>query len=368
MRRVSDIDEILKIIENETEVYIVGAGKDGKSVCKKLLSYGLQIEKFIDEDRKKEGELIEGIEVILPENIKESHRKRNFLLCIGELSFYSDEYIESVSICQQIINKGEIIVVDRSIAIYNRFIEDCLLYDIDLSCSTIKLNDLYIPNFLQASESVRKVFIAECNDLIMPPIFNDYTMIDEGPYEIDKVQVEPEDIVIDAGANLGLFTAYAACYGKKVYAFEPIPKTLELLNMTQKLYGNKINIIKKALSNRTATVKMTDIEYFGQNRICRYIFDQKRRNVDVDAITLDSFVENFAIPRIDFIKADIEGEERNMLLGATKVLQKFAPKLAICTYHNNDDPEILERIIKKANSKYKVIHKFKKLYAYVTVE
>jgi hypothetical protein len=76
-------------------------------------------------------------------------------------------------------------------------------------------------------------------------------------------------------------------------------------------------------------------------------------------------VEENNISRIDFIKSDIEGAERDMLRGATKVLQKFAPKLAICTYHLPDDPQVLEQIIKEANPDYRVVHISKKLFAAV---
>jgi hypothetical protein len=62
---------------------------------------------------------------------------------------------------------------------------------------------------------------------------------------------------------------------------------------------------------------------------------------------------------------DIKGAERDMLRGATNVLKTFAPKLAICTYHLPDDPEVLEQIIKEANPKYKVVHIRKKLFAAV---
>ena len=85
----------------------------------------------------------------------------------------------------------------------------------------------------------------------------------------------------------------------------------------------------------------------------------------IHCVKLDQWVNENQITQIDFIKADIEGAERYMLSGATEVLRKFAPKLSICTYHLPDDPQVLEKIIIKANPKYKVIHTVKKLYAYV---
>jgi FkbM family methyltransferase len=51
----------------------------------------------------------------------------------------------------------------------------------------------------------------------------------------------------------------------------------------------------------------------------------------IKIITIDKFVEENNLERVDFIKADIEGAERDMLRGATNVLKTFAPKLAICT-------------------------------------
>jgi hypothetical protein len=71
------------------------------------------------------------------------------------------------------------------------------------------------------------------------------------------------------------------------------------------------------------------------------------------------------LEKIDFIKADIEGAERDMIKGAYNVLNEFAPKLALCTYHLPDDPVVMERLIKDANPKYKVVHIHKKLFACV---
>jgi hypothetical protein len=79
--------------------------------------------------------------------------------------------------------------------------------------------------------------------------------------------------------------------------------------------------------------------------------------------TLDNFIHEQNLKKVDFIKSDIEGAERDMLKGARTVLKEFAPKLALCTYHLPDDPDVMEALIKDANPNYKVVHINKKLFA-----
>lgn len=85
----------------------------------------------------------------------------------------------------------------------------------------------------------------------------------------------------------------------------------------------------------------------------------------MDAVTVDKFVQDNGLQRVDFIKADIEGAERNMLMGAQKTLREYAPKLAICTYHLPDDKEVLTELILQANPDYVIEYQWEKLYAYV---
>lgn len=80
---------------------------------------------------------------------------------------------------------------------------------------------------------------------------------------------------------------------------------------------------------------------------------------------MDAFVEKQGLERVDFIKADIEGYERKLLMGAQETLKRFAPKLALCTYHLPDDPEVLAGLIRQANPRYKIVQKRAKLYASV---
>lgn len=188
----------------------------------------------------------------------------------------------------------------------------------------------------------------------------------EGTYgylnnEID-VTVKEGDIVIDAGAWIGDFSAYASVKGAKVYAFEPFPETIEYLKNTQILNSN-IKIIKKGLSNKNG---QTFMSINRSNPGGNYLSEENEHSEKVEITSLDEFVKEHNINRINFIKADIEGHERFILMGAQSVLKNFAPKLAICTYHLPDDPQVIAKIIKESNPNYKIVQKRKKLYAMVT--
>lgn len=87
--------------------------------------------------------------------------------------------------------------------------------------------------------------------------------------------------------------------------------------------------------------------------------------IEVPTITIDAFVKLRGLKSVDFIKADIEGAERDMLKGAFQTLKDYAPKLSLCTYHLPDDKEVLTKLILEANPNYVIEYKWLKLYAYV---
>ena len=64
---------------------------------------------------------------------------------------------------------------------------------------------------------------------------------------------------------------------------------------------------------------------------------QNKQDATFQTISIDEFVEQNKIPKIDFIKLDIEGAELNALKGGAKSIKKFRPKLAICLYHSYAD-------------------------------
>lgn len=195
------------------------------------------------------------------------------------------------------------------------------------------------------------------------------SMLGEGPYglvnEKVNVTVETGDIVIDAGSCCGSFSAYASAKGAEcIYAFEPVAENFVYVEKTAKLNKNIIPINKGLSDENTSRDIFIDPEHYSGSS---FLEEMKPgiSGTQVETVRLDDFVRENNLPRVDFIKADIEGFERHMLAGAQETLARFAPKLALCTYHLPDDPEVMAKLILQANPKYNIVQKRMKLFASV---
>ena len=188
----------------------------------------------------------------------------------------------------------------------------------------------------------------------------------EGSYENKGVHLQNKDVVVDVGANIGLFSVYAADKvgrGGRVIAFEPIEKTRGLLEKNASVNGFSqiVSIHPYALgeTKREVIFSVND-EVLGDSST----EEKDGRQEVVQQYTLDKFVEDKNLNDVNFIKADIEGMEREMLKGAEKTIKKFKPKLAICIYHLPDDPEIIKKMVKEFVPEYKIYKTKTKLFAW----
>lgn len=221
--------------------------------------------------------------------------------------------------------------------------------------------------FPESDPILQSNVVGELNDIVLPSVLNEYKYLCEGPYEFGDVRLRPGDVVIDGGANVGLFSGVAAAKGCRVYAFEPTPMTLGYLKKNLSFYASA-SVCPYALCEKPKKIAFNinaDLEAnasLGSNSILGR--GDAFKPIEVDGISLDAFVDKEGLETVDFIKADIEGAERLMLRGAQRTLARFAPRLALCTYHLPDDPEVMERLILEANPNYRIVHKWSKLYAW----
>ncbi|MFN8284212.1 MAG: FkbM family methyltransferase [Chitinophagales bacterium] len=127
-------------------------------------------------------------------------------------------------------------------------------------------------------------------------------------------------VVLDIGAAEGNFALEIIEDIKHLYLFEPDPKWIPALEATYQPWKEKVTIINKFVSNYN----------------------------DDNCVSLDVVLKGV---QVDFIKMDVEGYERSILDGAQELLKQKGIKLSICTYHHNEDYDLLQQLLEKYHFK-----------------
>ncbi len=166
--------------------------------------------------------------------------------------------------------------------------------------------------------------------------------------------VRKGDWVIDVGAHVGVFTDRALRLGaEKVFMVEPDPINVECLrrNFSKELaLGRVILIAEGAWSKKGSMDLNTGVANSGTGSMMYK--EAGSRTVSVPVRPIDDMVAEYKAPRIDFIKMDIEGAEREALKGAAATLKRWRPRMALDSYHLPDDAVVLPQVIFAANADY----------------
>jgi FkbM family methyltransferase len=138
-----------------------------------------------------------------------------------------------------------------------------------------------------------------------------------------KKIVMPGQIVVDVGANIGIYSVVLAKWvGKQghVFAFEPAPDNIKLLRKTIKLNQfDNITITQKAISNKPGIASFYLVDGISSHSLMDY--GKSIDKIDVEVETLDNFFQDYEKP-IDFIKIDAEGYDFKVILGMQNIISK----------------------------------------------
>jgi FkbM family methyltransferase len=152
------------------------------------------------------------------------------------------------------------------------------------------------------------------------------------PWETRFVErvTKPGFVFFDVGANIGYFTLLSAKRmgaGCQVHSFEPSSEEFAKLSRNVRLNRfSMIHLNQLAVSDVPGKVYMTETRSAGTTRIAT---KTDTPAIEVQAVSLDSYVETLGISRLDMIKVDIEGAEYKFLLGAFRTLKRFRPLMII---------------------------------------
>lgn len=188
-----------------------------------------------------------------------------------------------------------------------------------------------------------------------------YPIVDDFNYYQHFYKVSPGDIVIDAGANCGhLSVFFSKLVGQngKIFAFEPDKFNIERIHKNiglNKDLTDNITIQDLLLWDKNEWIDFYEAGTVGSSAIW---MPDGEHLVKKQAVTIDDWVNNNKIQKLDFIKMDIEGAEIEALDGCVETIKTLQPNFAIASYHivNGEKTYIkVEAFFKKMNYPFKTV-------------
>ena len=156
-------------------------------------------------------------------------------------------------------------------------------------------------------------------------------------YRPRDVRLEPGECVLDVGGFDGdsaVDYARELGEGARVHAFEPMESNFRELEarLARDPVGAQVTPWRLAAWNERTTLALSSDEpHPMQFRV------HPEGDTRVPALPLDDWASENAIERVDWIKMDVEGAEREALEGAARTIAAQRCKLAISLYHRPDD-------------------------------
>jgi FkbM family methyltransferase len=162
------------------------------------------------------------------------------------------------------------------------------------------------------------------------PYFSNLAAFQAHNHQLERMALRlPKNATcLDVGSNIGLtaLTLAEAVPGGRVYAFEPSAWNAKYLRENISRNGvSNITFTEAAVGDKAGTVSF-HLTTLGANSTVLRASPEAAHNVSrIPLITLDSWAAGNSIQRIDFIKIDVEGYERQVLIGAADTLVSRRP-------------------------------------------
>ena len=169
------------------------------------------------------------------------------------------------------------------------------------------------------------------------------------------------EIFVDAGAYVGdsleRFIWSVNGVFREIHAFEPgkvqfnaMVKRVARLSEEWAFASQKVVLNNKALTAHNGNIRLSNASYLIQSSIVNGVSDGQS-TIEIEGITLDSY---FNGGNVSLIKVDVEGSEKLFLEGASEVIKKSRPRIALSVYHFPTDIFELPKTVLQINPEYQL--------------
>ena len=188
-----------------------------------------------------------------------------------------------------------------------------------------------LPKYTRSIAVGTSRYIIESDDYYLTGIPDEF---DPDLCRIFRALVEPDDIVVDVGANLGLTSILFSQLSSRVFAFEPSPSTYELA--VRNLAANDVSNVEVfnlalGIEHSAATIRFNPLDRAGAF-ISAESFESEHVSEEIQIIRFDDFVTGMDIyPSV--IKIDTEGFDLDVVMGAKEYLRERQPIVIVELNH-----------------------------------
>ena len=333
----TDLWHYLASSERPIVMYGMGNGADKIiAVCEK---YGIEISDFFASDGFVRGHSFHGKTVISYSAMKEKYRGQSPIVLLSFASSLPDV-----------------------LALFKKVGEECELYapDVPVFGETLFTIEFFEENRARfeaiydilADEESKRIY----ENVIFYKLTGDIKYLWESESNKQKVYDEILDCksiqsYVDLGAYNGDTIREMLHFNpnlKSAIALEPDSRNFRKLNeYAQNITNCEIKCINAGAWNKNTTLLFDASGNRNAGIVSKGNIVSKIREVNV--VSVD---EVLAGTSVDYIKYDVEGSEKEALLGSAETIKAHSPKLLVSLYHRSEDLFALPELVKELNSDY----------------
>ncbi len=335
-KKYGDLWHYLKS-QNKKSIVMYGMGNGADKILEVCDRYGIVISDFFASDGFVRGHSFHGKIVLSYSEVKAKYGAENIIVL---LSFASS----LPSVLETIYKVAE----------------ECELYapDVPVCGGNLFCREFYESN-IEKINAARSLFADELSREIFDNVIS-YKLTGDIKYlrlaETDKKETYVDILkargiksAVDAGAYNGDTVRELSEYApelKRIIALEPDRRNFRKLS---EYAEGETRFVVKAIKS-AAWHESTTLMYDASGNRNAGVNTGAKKTVEVDALAIDSLTQE----GVDYIKYDVEGAEKEALLGSKSTIKEYCPALLVSAYHRSEDIFELPLLISSLEPTYKL--------------
>ena len=322
-------------------IVLYGMGNGADKIIRAMEEKGLEVADFFASDGFVRGHTFHGKTVLSYSAVKEKYGNRGFIVLVS----FASSLDEVVSRILAMNDEVELYIPEIPV-VQNESATDAEPFDLDYYRAHEE--DILKVDALFADDRSREVYRSLLRHRLTGNLSDLFAAVDDHD-TVYRTLLHPETYLryADLGAYNGDTVREILPYAKNLleaYCMEPDPRNFRKLSeygsgeerakvipLNFAAYSHRETLSFEVSGNRNATLKSGTP-------------NGKRRLVEADA--LSNLLEGYGCPRIDYIKLDVEGAEREAIRGCLPTIEKDRPELLVSLYHRREDIFALPLLLK----------------------